>query len=95
MSTAFTQLASRCNICGHLARVRTSREISSTYREAYFVCRNAECQHEFVASISFLRTIIDPLKKVATAAGDAAQSAVAALAPDTTPLLTWIEGGRR
>lgn len=92
MSTAFTQLASRCNICGHLARVRTSREISSTYREAYFVCRNENCRHEFVASISFLRTLIAPIARAAEAAGDAASSAAAALAPESPPLLNWIEG---
>jgi hypothetical protein len=91
----FTQLASRCRVCGSLARVRTSREISRDYREAYFVCRNEACQHEFVASVSFLRTLVEPLKKAADLAGDATSSAVAAIKPpEGAPLLAWIEGGQ-
>jgi len=47
----------RCPHCRSHAIAADSKEITITYREVYFQCRNAECGHTYVASLSVLRTV--------------------------------------
>lgn len=46
-----------CPHCGSRAIVRTSEQITPTYREVRLTCDNDECGHMMVASISIIRTI--------------------------------------
>ena len=46
-----------CPHCGHAARVRTSRQVSDTTREAHLQCQNVECGHTFAAQTFITHTI--------------------------------------
>lgn len=52
MSTALT-----CPHCGDVARCRSSKDVTETYREAYFECRQLLCGHAWKVAISFIHTI--------------------------------------
>ena len=43
----------RCPHCGSLTFRRTSREVTRTYRELFYICRNVVCGHTFKASLSY------------------------------------------
>lgn len=92
MKRISSHISARCNVCGSLAKIRTSREVTKDYREAYFQCRNEACQHEFVASISFLRTIIAPLSEIVAVANDARGEGRRNLdvSPSDMPLLDFV-----
>ncbi len=47
----------RCPHCDTGARIRSSRQITRTYREIYLQCDNMECGHTFVADLTIVRTI--------------------------------------
>lgn len=51
------QLRMRCPHCGQMAFVRNSVELSPLLKELYFVCRNLECGHIFVARLEPCRTV--------------------------------------
>lgn len=46
-----------CPHCGTIATIRTSKELSSTVREASAQCSNIECAHTWIARIVAERTI--------------------------------------
>ncbi|MDR7101443.1 ogr/Delta-like zinc finger family protein [Croceicoccus sp. BE223] len=43
----------RCPHCRSTVLRRTSREITPTFRELFYICRNAACGHSFKASLSY------------------------------------------
>ena len=43
----------RCPHCKAQAIRRTSREVTPTFREIFYVCGNAACGHTFKASLSY------------------------------------------
>lgn len=43
----------RCPHCRSLTYRRTSRELTATFRELYYMCRNPACGHTFKASLSY------------------------------------------
>lgn len=42
-----------CPHCESPGRRRTSREITITYREIHYICRNPACAHGWVASLNY------------------------------------------
>jgi hypothetical protein len=51
-------LRTRCPHCQQLANVRSSKELTPTYKELRFQCSNTDCGHTFVASFTIERTIV-------------------------------------
>lgn len=49
--------AINCPHCGSRAPVRSSREVSPTYRHLNLQCANIECGHTFAAALEILYTI--------------------------------------
>lgn len=47
-----------CPHCGRPAKIRTSRAITATTREAYLQCENMECCHVWKVLISAVGTIV-------------------------------------
>lgn len=43
----------RCPHCRSTAIRRTSREVTATFRELFYICRNPACGHTFKASLSY------------------------------------------
>ena len=43
----------RCPHCRSTAIRRTSREVTPTFRELFYLCRNPACGHTFKASLSY------------------------------------------
>lgn len=43
----------RCPHCRSTTIRRTSREITPTFRELFYLCRNPACAHSFKASLSY------------------------------------------
>ena len=50
-------LMMECPHCGEKAANRTSKTVTNTYRELYYVCFNEACGHTWKASLSFLYTV--------------------------------------
>jgi ribosomal protein S27AE len=50
----------KCPHCGAPARTRTSKTLSSLYREIYYHCMNLECGSTFMASHEIVRMITMP-----------------------------------
>ncbi|MGO1069220.1 ogr/Delta-like zinc finger family protein [Lysobacter sp. CA199] len=50
------QLTMQCGHCRHVANVRSSREMTATYREVTFRCTNDLCGHSWVADLIAVRT---------------------------------------
>ena len=46
-----------CPHCRSRARVRTSREVTRTYRQLQLECSNIECGHTFAAELTVTHTI--------------------------------------
>ena len=47
-----------CPHCQQRARIRSSREVTATYRQLHMECRNDECGHVFGAGLSVTHTIV-------------------------------------
>lgn len=47
----------KCPHCGHLATIRSSKELGKTVREASVQCGNIECAHTWIARVVAERTI--------------------------------------
>lgn len=47
----------KCPHCRKAARVRTSREVTPTYRQLHIQCGNADCGHTFGAELTITHTI--------------------------------------
>ncbi|MDK2956513.1 MAG: hypothetical protein PWQ57_2009 [Desulfovibrionales bacterium] len=47
----------RCNKCGSVARVESSKEIGGGLKQLYCSCRNVECGHTFVMDLTFSHTL--------------------------------------
>lgn len=52
-----TRITIRCPHCDGRAITRSSRELSSTMREIYYLCLDPECGHAFVATLEIVRTL--------------------------------------
>ncbi len=46
-----------CAHCHTPAKVRSSKTVTSTYRELYYQCLNIDCGHTWKASLAFIHTI--------------------------------------
>ncbi|MCG9079926.1 ogr/Delta-like zinc finger family protein [Laribacter hongkongensis] len=53
-------MATKCAHCGSTANIRTSRMISTTLQEEYFVCSNVLCGHTFRAVREHIETLSPP-----------------------------------
>ncbi len=47
----------RCPHCQEWATARTSTQLTRTFREVTYTCRNVMCGHVFVAGLEALRTL--------------------------------------
>lgn len=47
----------RCNKCGNVARVESSKELGGELKQLYCSCRNPECGHTFVMDLAFSHTL--------------------------------------
>jgi hypothetical protein len=47
----------KCDRCGGKARIKTTREVTTSFRHLYCSCTNAECGHTFVMDLSFSHTL--------------------------------------
>lgn len=47
----------RCNKCGSVARVESSKELGGELKQLYCSCRNPECGHTFVMDLAFSHTL--------------------------------------
>lgn len=43
----------RCPHCRSTALRRTSREVTATFRELFYICRNPACGHTFKATLAY------------------------------------------
>lgn len=48
----------KCPHCGSNCQIRTSREIDTLSRDVYFMCRDVECGHQFVAQMTIKHSIV-------------------------------------
>ena len=46
-----------CPTCGCICKTVRSVQLTPTDRDVTFVCQNENCQHIFVSSISFMKTL--------------------------------------
>lgn len=47
----------KCPHCNQAARLRTSKTLTSLYREIYYHCSNIFCGHTFMATHEIVRTV--------------------------------------
>jgi len=48
----------KCPHCGSGTEIRTSREIDTLIRDVYFMCRDVDCGHQFVAQLTIKHSIV-------------------------------------
>jgi hypothetical protein len=48
----------KCPHCGGGTEIRTSREIDTLIRDVYFMCRDHDCGHQFVAQLTIKHSIV-------------------------------------
>lgn len=54
----------RCNICGSVARVNSSKEVGGGLKQLYCSCQNVECGHTFVCDLTFSHTLSPSAKSL-------------------------------
>jgi hypothetical protein len=47
----------RCPHCDGKSITRSSRELSKTMRELFYICMTPECGHTYVATLEIVRTL--------------------------------------
>lgn len=47
----------RCPHCDGTSKARSSRQLSKTMREIFYICMTPECGHTYVATLEVVRTL--------------------------------------
>lgn len=47
-----------CPTCGTRCYHQWSQQVTETYREITFLCKNEHCGHVFVASLAYIRDVV-------------------------------------
>lgn len=56
-STPLKSLHALCPHCDTPGAVRTSRQLTPTYKQFYFACRNESCGHSWLAELTVVHSI--------------------------------------
>ena len=52
----------KCTECGSKVTTVYTEPVTPSHREICYECTNVDCRHRFLATLSFLRTIVTPLR---------------------------------